>query len=103
MVVDAALATSGRTISFVPVSIGYERMMEEGAYARELSGGQKRKEDAAALLKIGEGLREKHGRANVQFGQVLELGELRAAAGGEPGQALAPARRRALVNRLAHR
>ena len=51
--------------------------MEEGSYARELSGGDKRKEDAAALLKLGSVLREKYGRANVQFGEILELGELR--------------------------
>ena len=108
MVVDAALSVEGRTISFVPVSIGYERMVEEGAYAHELSGGQKRRENAAGLLKVGAVLREKYGRANVQFGQVLELGELRRAAQGEgesgdPPAPLLPARRRALVSRLAHR
>ena len=75
-----ARRSRGKTVSFVPVSIGYERMMEEGAYARELSGGAKRKEDAAALLKLGAVLREKYGRANVQFGEVLELDELRARA-----------------------
>ena len=111
MVVDAALSVDGRTISFVPVSIGYERMVEEGAYAHELSGGQKRKEDAAGLLQVGAALREKYGRANVQFGQVLELGELRRAAQGgseagdpaAPPGPLLPAKRRALVSRLAHR
>jgi glycerol-3-phosphate O-acyltransferase len=102
MVVDAALSLEGRTISFVPVSIGYERMMEEGAYARELSGETKKREDAAALLKVGAVLREKYGRCNVQFGQVLELGALRADVGGAPGAPLPPAKRRALVNRLAH-
>ncbi len=112
MVVDAALALPDRTISFVPVSLGYERMMEEGAYARELSGQEKRKEDVAGLLKIGAVLREKYGRANVQFGQVIELGALRAAVapvpvpdGAPPSPSaapLTPARRRALVNRLAH-
>src|SRR6185437_14174058 len=103
MVVDAALGLEGRTVSFVPVSIGYERMMEEGAYARELSGEAKRKEDAAALLKVGAVLQEKYGRANVQFGQVYELGELRAAfGGGNAGEPLPPPKRRALVTRLAH-
>ncbi len=103
MVVDAALSVEGRTISFVPVSIGYERMMEEGAYARELSGEAKRTEDVAALLKVGAVLREKYGRPNVQFGQVLELSALRAASGADATGPLLPARRRALVNRLAHR
>ena len=102
LVVESALTLEGRTVSFVPVSIGYERMMEEGSYARELSGAQKRKEDAAALLKLGEVLREKYGRCNVQFGEILELGDLRAALGGGSGP-LPPAKRRALVTRLAHR
>ncbi len=67
-------------------------MMEEGAYARELSGEAKRKEDAAALLKVGAVLREKYGRANVQFGQVLELSAICApSGGGEAGEA-APTR-----------
>lgn len=102
MVVEAALGLEGQRVSFVPISIGYERMMEEGAYARELSGGQKRKEGAGELLKIGGVLREKYGRANVQIGQILSLDELRASAGIE-GKAATPARRRALVARLAHR
>jgi glycerol-3-phosphate O-acyltransferase len=103
MVVEAALSLEGRPVSFVPVSIGYERMMEEGAYARELSGEQKRKEDASGLLKVGAVLREKYGRCNVQFGQVLDLDELRRAAGSGSGAELSPAKRRALVSRLAHR
>ncbi len=102
MVVDAALTLEGHTVSFVPVSIGYERMMEEGAYARELSGETKRKEDAAALLRVGAVLREKYGRANVQFGQVLDLAALRAEVGASEGT-LTPAKRRGLVNRLARR
>src|SRR5262249_14720738 len=102
MVVDAALGIEGRTVSFVPVSIGYERMMEDSAYAREVSGGQKRKEDAAALFKVSEVLREKYGRANVQFGTILELGEQRARM-GLADEAVSPAKRRSLVTRLAHR
>jgi glycerol-3-phosphate O-acyltransferase len=100
MVVEAALSLEGRTVSFVPISIGYERMMEDGAYARELSGEAKRKEDAAGLLKMGAVLREKYGRTNVQFGQILDLASYRAA--GDRGP-LSPAKRRAIVSRLAHR
>lgn len=103
MVVDAALGLEGRAVSFVPVSIGYERMMEEGAYARELSGEAKRREDAAGLLKVGAVLREKYGRTNVQFGQVLTLAEMRRLVAPSEAGPLPPAKRRALVNRLAHR
>jgi glycerol-3-phosphate O-acyltransferase len=102
MVVDAALSLEDRVVSFVPVSIGYERMMEEGAYARELSGMAKKKEDAGALLKATSVLREKYGRANIQFGEVLELKQLCADLGIR-GDNVTPAKRRALVSRLGHR
>jgi glycerol-3-phosphate O-acyltransferase len=92
MVVDAALSLTSRPVSFVPVSIGYERMMEEGVYARELSGESKTKEDAAGLIRAARVLREKYGRANVQFGRPIQLAEL--------GEAADP---RALVSRLGHR
>jgi glycerol-3-phosphate O-acyltransferase len=102
MVVDAAISLEQRTVSFVPVSIGYERMMEEGAFARELSGGTKRKEDAAALLGLTEVLREKYGRANVQFGEPITLAEM-AAKVGITSHPVSPAKRRAVVTRLAHK
>jgi glycerol-3-phosphate O-acyltransferase len=101
MVVEAGLALGTRPLVFVPVSIGYERMMEEGAYARELSGGEKRKEDASSLVDVGRVLREKYGRANVQFGEPLDLVAAVAASGAPAGE-LAPPQRRAVVSRIAH-
>jgi glycerol-3-phosphate O-acyltransferase len=101
MVVDAALSLEGKTITFVPVSIGYERMMEDSSFARELSGQRKEKEDAAALLKLTAVLRETYGCANVQFGAPIELAGLAASVGvGSPP--ISPAKRRALVTRLAN-
>ncbi|MCK6591154.1 MAG: 1-acyl-sn-glycerol-3-phosphate acyltransferase, partial [Polyangiaceae bacterium] len=102
MIVDAALSLEGRKVSFVPVSIGYERMMEEGSYARELSGEAKRAESASELLKLPSTLGEKYGRANVQIGAVIDLDEQRARAGIAPGEPVSPAKRRALVTKLAH-
>jgi glycerol-3-phosphate O-acyltransferase len=84
------------------VSIGYERMMEEGSYARELSGAAKRAESASELLKVTSALREKYGRANVQIGAVLDLTEQGARVGITPGEPVAPVKRRALVTKLAH-
>src|SRR6185436_16765152 len=51
----------------------------------------------------GAVLRQKYGRANVQFGQVLELADLRDKIGlGGAGKQPVPAKRRALVTKLAH-
>jgi len=120
LVVDAALGVTGKKISFVPISIGYERVVEEKAFVRELTGGEKAKEDVRGLLSTAGVLQGRYGRINVQFGELLsidgvlhELG-LRDGArrstppGGSPGSAeatatLTPPKRRALVTRLAYR
>jgi len=103
MVVDAALAVPQQHVHFVPVSIGYERVIEAGEYQRELSGGEKQKEDARGLFKTSEILLHRYGRINLQVGQILSLGELRHELGlGENGP-LTPAKRRQLVTRLGNR
>lgn len=75
--------------------------MEGGAYAKELSGAAKRPEDVAALLGLGRVLQQKYGRANVQFGQIIELDEIRRRLGAT-GETITPSKRRALVTRLGH-
>jgi glycerol-3-phosphate O-acyltransferase len=110
MVVEAALAVPNKELFFVPVSIGYDRLVEGSSYVRELTGGEKQEEDARGLLKTTGLLRGRYGRLNIQFGEILSLGEIRAnasngAANGsdERGGVMHPAKRRALVTRLAHR
>lgn len=102
MVVDAALSVPELPSLFVPVSIGYERVMEGDSYERELQGGEKAKEDAAGLLKSSTMLRHRYGRINIQVGQVLTLPEIAAELALELN-ALTPAKRRALVTRLGNR
>jgi glycerol-3-phosphate O-acyltransferase len=103
MVVDAALAVPERPSFFVPVSIGYERVIEASAYERELQGAEKAKEDTAGFLKSSEVLRHRYGRINMQVGQVLSLDELKRELGLENGQGMSPAKRRGLVTRLGNR
>ena len=132
MLVDAALMLPGKKVSFVPISIGYERIIEEQSYVRELSGGEKQKENVGGLLKSTTILRSRYGRLFVQFGEVMSIedllheakrrqkdeGEARAlepaiaeineAASDDEEEGvtlsgLNPAERRALVQRIAHR
>lgn len=116
IVVDAALgakeAGATRKVYFVPISIGYERVVEERAYVRELTGGEKQKEDVGGLLRAAESALGRYGRLNVQFGELLTLeGVLDeidreaspSSKGGTAGKPLTPARRRAMVTRLAYR
>jgi glycerol-3-phosphate O-acyltransferase len=109
LVVDAALSAPGRKIYFVPISIGYERVVEEKEFVRELSGAEKPKEDVRGLLASAGLVRGRYGRLNVQFGPLLTLegvlDEIDPSASSEPGRLakLTPPRRRAVVTRLAHR
>jgi glycerol-3-phosphate O-acyltransferase len=103
MVVDAALAVPERSTLFVPVSIGYEQVLEAKSYERELSGGEKTKEDAAGLLKSRELLSNRYGRISMQVGQILTLSEIAAEVGARLDQPFSPAKRRSLVTRLGNR
>jgi glycerol-3-phosphate O-acyltransferase len=106
IVVDAVLGATegadGRKVYFCPISIGYERLVEERAYVRELTGGEKKKEDVRGLLGAAESALGRYGRLNVQFGELLTLDGVLSEL-GEPSRAFTPARRRALVTRLAYR
>ena len=107
MVVEAALGVTGRRVYFCPISIGYERFVEEKAFVHEVSGGEKKKEDVKGLLSTANLMAGRYGRLNVQFGEPLTLeGVLREFdpnAGRAELSQMTPARRRAVVTRLAYR
>lgn len=62
-----------RPLAFVPVYIGYERILESASYQRELHGGRKRKESPLALLRVVGRLRRPFGRVAVNVGEPLPL------------------------------
>jgi glycerol-3-phosphate O-acyltransferase len=104
MIVEAVLSLPSRQVFFVPVSIGYERIVETSAYEQELSGADKQKEDAAGLLKTTEVLRHRYGRIHVEFGRELTLGDVREDLElPRDEDELSPAKRRSVVTRLANR
>jgi glycerol-3-phosphate O-acyltransferase len=106
LVVDAALGVE-RPVRFVPISIGYERVVEEKAFVSELTGGEKKQEDMRGLLNGVNAITGRYGRLNVQFGEVLSLEgvlqEIDPQARLDAHTKLTPARRRAIVTRLAYR
>jgi glycerol-3-phosphate O-acyltransferase len=114
MIVDAALDDDGahaRQASIVPISIGYEKVIEEKSYAKELAGGEKKKEDVKGLLKATRVLGAQYGRLNIQFDEPLPLGqtlrEYGALAAWDEGEnVVVPAEEpqwKAATTRLAHR
>jgi glycerol-3-phosphate O-acyltransferase len=107
IVVDAALGVPTHTTWFCPVSIGYERFVDEKALVHELTGGEKPKEDARAVMRSMELLLGRYGRLSVQFGKPLSLHdvlhELDTRSKPEDLTTMTPGRRRAVITRLAYR
>jgi glycerol-3-phosphate O-acyltransferase len=107
IVVDAALGVPSPKTWFCPVSIGYERFVEEKAFVRELSGGEKQKEDMRGLVRSIDLMVGRYGRLSVQFGKPLSLSgvlrEFDAASSPEDLAKMSPPRRRAVITRLAYR
>jgi glycerol-3-phosphate O-acyltransferase len=113
MCVDPVVEGSINDVSFIPVSISYEKIIEARSYAHELAGGKKRKEDVGALLSTTKVLRSRYGRVYVDFEEPISLRAFAASRGieiksrpeiqsgeaeGEPSVVV-----RGLVTQLGHR
>jgi len=72
MTLQALLRGGNRPITFVPIYIGYEHVMEVGTYAKELRGAAKEKEGFVQMVR---GLRKLRnlGQGYVNFGEPLPL------------------------------
>lgn len=73
MEVDAWIDGAAEDVLFVPVSIDYEKLIEASAYLRELSGGEKKKENLGGLLGAFAVLFRSYERLYVQFEEPLSL------------------------------
>lgn len=84
MTVQSYLREHSRPLLFVPVYIGYEKLMEGGSYTEELAGAAKRKESIFGLIKAINDLRRQHyGSVGVSFARPIALGELLDAEGAK--------------------
>ena len=109
MVFDSASKLRGTKVKLVPISIGYERIIEERSFVHELSGGDKQSENVGDLLKSSSILRSKWGRLYVQFGDIIDFDDFQKDAiqrsGGElPNlEATTGEQQRNAVRALAHK
>ncbi len=60
---------------FVPTFIGYDQVLEEKAYLKELEGSKKEVESVGQLVKARKFLRKRYGRAYISFSEPLSLKE----------------------------
>ncbi|XP_035534112.1 dihydroxyacetone phosphate acyltransferase [Morone saxatilis] len=63
-------------ITLVPISISYDRVLEESLLAHELLGVPKPKESTTGLLKATKVLQENYGSMHVNFGRPMSVRQL---------------------------
>lgn len=63
-----------RPLVFVPVYLGYEKLLEGKTYLRELAGKPKEKESLWAVLRSARKIRKEYGKVHINFGEPLDLG-----------------------------
>lgn len=106
-IVNAFVRGVRRDLYLVPVSIGYERLVEEEAYKRELLGAEKEKETLLNLLRARTVLKRNYGKAYVNFGEPISLnaalGELKESFGAAPDDPEVEAERRRFTLKLGFR
>ncbi|MBN6070105.1 glycerol-3-phosphate 1-O-acyltransferase PlsB [Aggregatibacter actinomycetemcomitans] len=72
MTLQALQQQQSRSITVVPVYVGYEHVLEVDTYAKELRGAAKEKENAGLVLRVIKKLRNL-GKGYVNFGEPITL------------------------------
>ena len=70
------LRDNRRPVAFVPVYIGYEKLLEVKTYMSELRGKTKKKESPFDVFTTLAALRDQFGKAWINFGDPVDLGQL---------------------------
>lgn len=98
--VDAFLEGVREDVFFVPVAIDYEKIVESASYKKELSGGEKQKEDVRGLLSTPKVLAANYGRIYLGFEEPISLKDFLAQRRAQWGEELD---KRKTIAALAHR
>jgi glycerol-3-phosphate O-acyltransferase len=76
MTIRAFLKYQQRPVAFVPVYIGYEKMIESKSYLAELKGDDKKSETFLSSIKSVFAIRGFYGRVSTSFGQPILLNDV---------------------------
>lgn len=76
MTIRAFLKYQQRPIAFIPVYIGYEKMIESKSYLAELEGDDKKSETFFSSIKSVLAIRGFYGRVSTSFGQPILLNNM---------------------------
>ncbi len=75
MLINACLNGACEDLYFVPIFIGYDHVLEEDAYLKELEGGKKNPETLKGLISTRKFLKKKYGKVYMKFDKPLSLKE----------------------------
>jgi glycerol-3-phosphate O-acyltransferase len=73
MCVTSLLQNKQENCYFVPIYLGFERVMEDDSYARELMGSKKKKESFFAFLASLKNLFKNYGQVDISFGEPIRF------------------------------
>ena len=86
----------------VPIYIGYDRVMEESSYLREIEGGQKEPESILQIIRARKFLKKKYGKIYVKFHEPISIKDL-LAQNNLSFQDMTQKERNAMTRNLGHR
>lgn len=75
MLLDAYRSGVCEDLIFVPVYIGYDRIIEEHAYVHEVEGGKKEDENLSQVIRARRFLKKRYGKIYINFHDPLSLRE----------------------------
>ncbi len=75
IIVESYLKGACDDIIFVPIFIGYDRVIEEKSYLHEMEGGQKEPESLKQVIKARKTLKKRYGKVYVNFDEPISLKE----------------------------
>jgi glycerol-3-phosphate O-acyltransferase len=87
---------------FVPVFIGYDRVLEEKSYLQEIEGGQKQPENVWQVVRARKFLKRRYGKVYLQFNAPLSVNDL-ADRSGTPLKAMKPKELSGFCRSVGHR
>ncbi|NWH05708.1 1-acyl-sn-glycerol-3-phosphate acyltransferase [Desulfobacter latus] len=73
MIIRAFLSGACEDLYFVPIYVGYDRVLEEDAYIKEIEGGNKTPENLKGLLNTRKFLKRKYGKVYLKFDTPISM------------------------------
>jgi glycerol-3-phosphate O-acyltransferase len=73
MIIQAYQEGACEDLALVPVYIGYDRVIEEKSYLKELGGAPKAREKTTDLIRSSKVLRKRYGRVYLNIGEPIQL------------------------------